>query len=268
MERPSGVVATVLLFTLFLLPGAISSQPTSEAAAGIPDQSEPRNGEPSPATEEGNNRIPRQLLKRSLIPVQTAHPLAVPNPIAACKVTTKWTVLSTAQDIFGNTVHVLPEFEQHGGIVEQIFHERFCEQPEKSPATDWLSTPFQDRAGSGRAGSGRAGSGQAGPGGIGWGGIGPGRAGPGRIGPGRVGSGRAGSDPVGPAHAAQCRGVDEAQYRGFCMTQHTYTYAYVVNQRGLEGWNVIRIRGGCECGLFEKATVSENDVVAYLKQSN
>ncbi|OQV25634.1 hypothetical protein BV898_00569 [Hypsibius exemplaris] len=50
-----------------------------------------------------------------------------------------------------------------------------------------------------------------------------------------------------------CYGIDEARFRGVCLTKYSYVYARVQNQRGVIGWNAINIRGGCECALFPRA---------------
>jgi Nerve growth factor family len=66
----------------------------------------------------------------------------------------------------------------------------------------------------------------------------------------------------------QCFGIDQKLFEGVCVTQPSFVYANVKNQRGEVGWNVIRIRGGCQCALLERPHADKRIRSYAAKRSN
>lgn len=61
----------------------------------------------------------------------------IPTPV--CRTISQWAKVSAAEDLFNNAVEVLNNFSQNDVLVDQLFHERFCEtdqissKPEEFP---------------------------------------------------------------------------------------------------------------------------------------
>lgn len=50
----------------------------------------------------------------------------------------------------------------------------------------------------------------------------------------------------------QCLGIDTTRYTSKCESQHIWAYAKVTDSYGTEGWNLIKLRGGCGCLITAK----------------
>ncbi|CAH1799665.1 unnamed protein product [Owenia fusiformis] len=51
---------------------------------------------------------------------------------------------------------------------------------------------------------------------------------------------------------APCYGIDSERFDSLCENKYIWTYARIINSFGEEGWNLIKIRGSCNCALFRK----------------
>ena len=129
-----------------------------------------------------------------------------------CQTESVWVKLHHAYDMYKNRVEVLPDFQQNNTIVEQIFHERYC-----AGDTFLTNVPVVESSH------------------------------PTPLMPSVSSHRLEWSNMLGKQ---KCFGIDSKAYHGYCITQHSFVYAKVKNQKGEDGWNVIRIRGGCECAVF------------------
>ncbi|GAU96034.1 hypothetical protein RvY_07537 [Ramazzottius varieornatus] len=130
----------------------------------------------------------------------------------SCQTESAWVKLHHAFNLYKNRVEVLPTFEQNNTLVEQIFNERYCAG--ESLTTDGAKVEHNHHQISLPINSSQR--------------------------------------PEWPAMLGKhkCFGIDTTAYQGYCVTQQSFVYAMVKNQRGEVGWNVIRVRGGCECAVF------------------
>ena len=47
-----------------------------------------------------------------------------------------------------------------------------------------------------------------------------------------------------------CRGIDTTKYKSACQNKYIWAYAKTIDSAGEEGWNLVKIRGSCNCALF------------------
>ena len=64
---------------------------------------------------------------------------------------------------------------------------------------------------------------------------------------------------------ASCLGIDTSRYFSVCKNKHVWAYAKIRTKVGDEGWNLIKIRGSCNCALYSKnPTAGDLDVFSYM----
>ena len=61
-----------------------------------------------------------------------------------------------------------------------------------------------------------------------------------------------------------CIGIDTSQYMSMCKSKHVWAYARIRTSAGDEGWNLIKIRGSCNCALYKVQDDKEFDIFGLL----
>jgi hypothetical protein len=52
-----------------------------------------------------------------------------------------------------------------------------------------------------------------------------------------------------------CSAINDVLYRSSCQTRNIWVYAKVIRHGDDEGWNLIKVRGSCNCAYYNKTNL-------------